>query len=128
MFAGFDVEPEGTASGVMASAETGIGDDLDAAQLFIQADGSLERIGIVITALKSKLARALGVEAKEIEGGKGLADYGVDSLMAVELRNWIQKDFGLSVAVFEIMQNGKKIDDIGILVEDKRGNGTTSQV
>lgn len=125
MFAGFDIELEATASGMAASAETAKGDDLDAAKLFIQAEGPLERIGVVITALKSKLARALGVEAKEIEGGKGLADYGVDSLMAVELRNWIQRDFCVSLAVFEIMQNGKTIDDIGILVEDKRGNGTT---
>lgn len=125
MFAGFDVELEAAASGMAASAETAKGDDLDVAQLFIQADGPLTRIGIVVTALKSKLARALGVEAKEIEGGKGLADYGVDSLMAVELRNWIQRDFGVSPAVFEIMQNGKKIDDIGMLVEDKRGNATT---
>lgn len=125
MFDGFDVELEATASGVAAGAETARGDDLDAAQLFTRADGPLERIGIVVAALKSKLARALGVEAKEIEGGKGLADYGVDSLMAVELRNWVQRDFGVSLAVFEIMQNGKKIDDIGMLVEDKRGNGTT---
>jgi acyl carrier protein len=85
----------------------------------------LESIRILVAALKSKLARALGVEAKEIKACKGLADYGVDSLTAVELRNWIQRDFGLSVAVFDIVQDGKRIDDIDMLVEEKRENGIT---
>jgi len=81
----------------------------------------------VVTALKSKLARGLGVEAKAIEGGKGLADYGMDSLMAVELRNWTRRDFGVSVAVFDIMQDGKRIDDIGVSMKKRREMGQHSR-
>ncbi|CAJ2500643.1 Uu.00g034960.m01.CDS01 [Anthostomella pinea] len=45
-----------------------------------------------------------------------LSKYGVDSLMAVELRNWIGTDFKAQVAVFDIMGGGTVIFDIGDLV------------
>lgn len=42
-------------------------------------------------------------------------DYGLDSLMAIELRNWIGRDFAPSVAVFDIM-GGSSISALGDLV------------
>lgn len=60
----------------------------------------------MVRALTTKLARALSISADDIEQGKQLGAYGVDSLMAVELRNWIARDFGANIAVFEIMGGG----------------------
>ncbi|KAI1464024.1 uncharacterized protein F4812DRAFT_453148 [Daldinia caldariorum] len=92
--------------------------DLDPSMLFKQASSSQERSAVVVSALKNKLARALGVEIEEVDARKGLSDYGVDSLMAVELRNWIRRDFGATVAVFEIM-SGVPIAGIGELIATK---------
>lgn len=111
LFAGFDV--------ARAAGAEAAGGREDAAQLFRRADTAAGRAEVVVAALREKLARALGVVVDEIDAAKGLADYGVDSLMAVELRNWIRKDFGVSLAVFEIMDGGKTVRDIGVSVEAK---------
>lgn len=115
LFAGFDVDvARATGMGTgNTSASAGEGVEKSAAQLFRQADNATERQVVVVEALRGKLARALAVEVDEIDGGKSLTDYGVDSLMAVELRNWIRRDFGANLAVFDIMNGGKTIRDIG---------------
>lgn len=73
------------------------------AQLFREATGPVERSAIVVEALRARLARALGVEVDEVDSRGGLSTFGVDSLMAVELRNWIKRDFGAVVSVFEMI-------------------------
>ena len=37
-----------------------------------------------------------------MELSRPLSDYGVDSLMAVELRNWIHQEFQATVSTFDI--------------------------
>ena len=49
------------------------------------------------------LVTALGMPAGDVDIGKPLHAYGVDSLLAVELRNWFGKDVGAEVAIFDIM-------------------------
>ncbi|KAK0625498.1 hypothetical protein B0T17DRAFT_591051 [Bombardia bombarda] len=67
---------------------------------------------------RPKLARALSIAADDVQQSKQLSNYGVDSLMAVELRNWIARDFGVNVAVFEIM-GSSRIAAIGALIAQK---------
>lgn len=62
-----------------------------------------ERSGVVMDALKDRLARALGVETDDVDPGRLVSSYGVDSLMAVELRNWMRKDYDVEIAVFDIL-------------------------
>lgn len=75
----------------------------NAAALFMQATDSAERIQIVLRALAVKLARAMSISPDDVEPSKPLSAYGVDSLMAVELRNWVGREFGATVAVFDFM-------------------------
>lgn len=89
------------------------------ASRYAQAALNEDRIDIMVHALTTKLARALSTSADDIEQGKQLGDYGVDSLMAIELQNWIARDFGVNIAVFEIM-GGTKVAAIGELVAGKR--------
>ncbi|KAI0383706.1 hypothetical protein F5Y04DRAFT_269663 [Hypomontagnella monticulosa] len=114
LYAGFDVvRPHATrAKGAIALAKE------EPAQLFRQAKKPEERRAIVVDALRNKLARPLGVQPDEIDPYKSLADYGVDSLMAVELRNWIWRDFRATVAVFEIM-GVTKMSDVGEIVVER---------
>ena len=72
----------------------------------------------MVEALKNKLVHAVGLQVEDIDLYRGLADYGVDSLMAVELRNWIWREFHASVAIFEIM-GGRDINGVGQLVAEK---------
>ncbi|TVY16692.1 Reducing polyketide synthase [Lachnellula arida] len=58
---------------------------------------------IVLTAFVSKLSKALAISASDIDTSKPLHAYGVDSLLAVELRNWLGKELGSDVSVFDLM-------------------------
>lgn len=92
--------------------------DADPASLFRKSTDSSERIQIVLHALAVKLARAMSILPEDVDPSRELSTYGVDSLMAVDLRNWIGTNFGASVAVFEIM-GGVSIADIADLVVAK---------
>ncbi|CAH0056997.1 unnamed protein product [Clonostachys solani] len=94
------------------------------AMLFRAATTPEERSAVVVEALKVKLARALDVEPDYVAAEKALSDYGVDSLMAVELRNWIRNDFGAAVTVFDIM-GGAAIAAVGELVVAKAAKATS---
>lgn len=88
-------------------------------QLFRQAVGNEERAGVVVTALVGRVARSLGVAAGDIDVQRPLSEYGVDSLITIELRNWIRSDFHAAVAVFELMDNGTSIAAVGNLVVER---------
>ncbi|RYP89479.1 hypothetical protein DL769_000030 [Monosporascus sp. CRB-8-3] len=92
------------------------------ATLFRKAKTVEERAEVVIRALASRLARALSISVENVEANGSFSDYGVDSLMAVELRNWIDKDFQANVAVFDIM-GGTSITNIGQIVASRSNIG-----
>ncbi|KAI0418238.1 hypothetical protein F5X98DRAFT_123264 [Xylaria grammica] len=86
--------------------------------LFRQAAGAEERAAVVTQGLTGRLARAMAISISDVVPSKHLSDYGVDSLMAMELRNWISRDFGAHLAVFDIMGT-MTISAIGELVEER---------
>ncbi|KAB5542744.1 KR domain-containing protein [Coniochaeta sp. 2T2.1] len=94
------------------------------AKLFRQAADAEERVQIVFRALARKLAVAMSISAEDIEPSKPLSSYGVDSLMAVELRNWIGREFATTIAVFEIM-GGAPISRVANLVAQRSTIGGT---
>ncbi|KAI1172159.1 polyketide synthase [Nemania sp. FL0916] len=57
---------------------------------------------IVLGALLGKLSRVLSVEPSNLDAGKPLHAYGVDSLVAVDVRSWLLKDLGSEVSVFDM--------------------------
>ncbi|KAI0840156.1 KR-domain-containing protein [Hypoxylon sp. FL0890] len=112
LFAGFQQPSSG------ALHQTGDLESSSPGALFRQAEGTEEKCQVFIKALAAKLARALDISPDEVEPNKLLSDYGVDSLMAVELREWIGKHFHATVAVFDIM-GGTAIQAIGELVTER---------
>ncbi|KAI1170512.1 polyketide synthase PksD [Nemania sp. FL0916] len=83
--------------------------------LFQQAESREARIQVVVESLAKKLARALSIEPGDVDAEKPLHVFGVDSLVAVELRNWISKEFAADLSVLELM-GGSSIAAIGALV------------
>lgn len=77
------------------------------------ASCSSARKSVVTHALLKKLARSLMMDPAEIDPSRGMSAYGTDSLVAVEMKNWIQRETHVSVSVFEILQSSS----IGGLVE-----------
>lgn len=105
LFAGFSQLP-GRAGG---------GGDVDAARLFRPLESPAERAQVVVEALSRRLAQTLSIKLEDVDTYQALHAYGVDSLVAVELRSWLGKEFAADVPVFEIV-SGKTIEAIGELV------------
>ncbi|KAF1971025.1 KR-domain-containing protein [Bimuria novae-zelandiae CBS 107.79] len=85
---------------------------------FKSANSASEGRAVVSEALRQKLGRVLGLPLESISLDSTLDSYGVDSLVGVELRNWLAKEAGAELAVFEILGGGT-LEDIGDLVVAK---------
>jgi aryl carrier-like protein len=86
--------------------------------LFIEAATLAEAQAIASEGLQMKLSRVLGLSIESIELDRHLESYGVDSLVALELRNWMTKEMGADVAVFELL-GGSTLADIGATIAAK---------
>ncbi|PWY82065.1 putative polyketide synthase [Aspergillus heteromorphus CBS 117.55] len=76
-----------------------------------------EAAGVVGNAVIAMLARSLVAmqDAHSVDWDRQLQMYGVDSLLATELRNWIVKEFLAEVAVFET-QGASTLRSLSLLV------------
>jgi hypothetical protein len=84
-----------------SAAKKGSGKGSTAALL--SAAASLQQAEeIVLKALLEKLTKVLSVDIAELDPARPMHAYGVDSLVAVELRTWITKEIASDVSVFEI--------------------------
>lgn len=62
-------------------------------------------IDLICDALVERVAKLMMVPATDIDISKPLTSYGLDSLVAVEVRNWIAENIQVEVSVFEVMEN-----------------------
>lgn len=76
---------------------------VDVTAQFQQASSPDAALSVVTEALSAKLSSILSVEKSEMDTALPLHQYGVDSLVAVELRSWLSKQLQAEVAVFDIM-------------------------
>ncbi|KAK4118277.1 putative polyketide synthase [Parathielavia appendiculata] len=80
----------------------------DAGQLqaLLQQATSLDQAAdIVAAALVKKLAKSMMVSVEDIEASRPVSSYGVDSLLAVELRSWIYSEVQADISVFDLLSN-----------------------
>ncbi|KAK0621803.1 hypothetical protein B0T17DRAFT_493633 [Bombardia bombarda] len=64
-----------------------------------------EVVGIVIGGITKKLMDIFMIAEDEVVPSKSLAEFGVDSLVAVELRNMLSLKAGADLSIFDIMQS-----------------------
>lgn len=83
--------------------------------------GSVEAAKEIISvALMEKLSKVLSIPIEDIDGHISISSYGTDSLVAVELRNWLSKDIGSEVTTLEISGN-VGIDDFSGVIPERSG-------
>ncbi len=63
-----------------------------------------DRSGLVDRLLRGKSSSLLGIPASEIDASVSLLELGLDSLMAVEMRNWIESQFGTNLQISALMR------------------------
>lgn len=77
---------------------------LSAGQALAMATSLVEAIAVVEKAIILKLATMFLIAEESIIASRSLTEYGVDSLVAVELRNWLATQLSSDVSVFDVMQ------------------------
>jgi zearalenone synthase (highly reducing iterative type I polyketide synthase) len=71
-----------------------------------------EKLVIARTAVATRLADLLGIAADDVDSNKPVSRYGVDSLVAGELRNWLIKTFGLELTMIQLLNKSTRIEDL----------------
>lgn len=74
------------------------------AQLFAHSSSEDDRKSILLAALLKKLSRSLMMQPEEFDTSRALTAYGTDSLVAVELKNWVAREVKVAVSVFDVLQ------------------------
>lgn len=59
--------------------------------------------GIITEALVKKIADILRIPPSEVDASRPMYQYGVDSLVALEVRNWITREMKANMALLEIL-------------------------
>jgi acyl carrier protein len=85
---------------------------------------SLKSLGLkeaterICSAIQSRLSDLCMIPVEDIHAYKGLTDYGIDSLVAVELRNWIFRRFNCTLPILELMST-KTIDKLSASIAER---------
>ncbi|KAF4814699.1 Reducing polyketide synthase FUB1 [Colletotrichum siamense] len=95
----------GSLPGKQGSSKRSVGDLIAAAETLEDAEQ------IVLDALLAQLSKILSYELADLDPSRPLNAYGVDSLVAVELRVWMTKEIGADISVFEIT-SGQRIKQL----------------
>ncbi|KAJ3951746.1 hypothetical protein N0V92_011836 [Colletotrichum tropicale] len=97
-----------SASGESGAAADGASDQDGAVSVALalkSAQGPEEAAEIICDALVKRISRTMRIPEPDIDVGKPVHVYGVDSLVAMEIRNYLASECGSSVSVLEIMGN-----------------------
>ena len=88
----------------------------------LRAASSTSLVDILIEALKSRLAEMFVLATSDIDPSQPLSKYGVDSLVAVELRNWLGGSVTPNLSIFDVTQS-VSLYDLARRVADKYCQG-----
>ncbi|KAL8928323.1 MAG: hypothetical protein Q9172_001007 [Xanthocarpia lactea] len=68
--------------------------------------------------VKTKISSLLMLPEEDIDAKKPVVSYGLDSLVAVELRNWIAKEAGAGIQLMDLMTS-RSLGDLAALVTSR---------
>ncbi|KAI1644354.1 KR-domain-containing protein [Daldinia loculata] len=84
-------------------AGTASSDVVNFEKVFAAASSLTEASAAVTKALIKKLADTLSLPEEELNASQPMHSYGVDSLVAVDLRSWFAKELQVDFAIFHIL-------------------------
>ncbi|KAL4993410.1 hypothetical protein BDV10DRAFT_199663 [Aspergillus recurvatus] len=92
-----------TTTSAASNAAEDAGGNADVLHRLATVTSMQEAADIIAESLMQRLSKAIGVPLKNLDAAKPMNQYGVDSLVAVELRNWFKWKLDADVAVFEML-------------------------
>lgn len=100
----------------LSQEEAGSKKDIKA--MLASCDDADSAASIACTGLTHMLAKSMNMHFEEIDTGKPPNAYGVDSLVAVGVRNWVFTNCDVEVSVFDILSE-KTISELAIMIVEK---------
>ncbi|KAL6702555.1 hypothetical protein ACN47E_001552 [Coniothyrium glycines] len=74
----------------------------------------------VVKTIVDRVADMLFISSDDIDQKKGIAAYGMDSLIAAELRNWFAGTYRCTIAFLRLLDAATSIDELARIVIDSR--------
>ena len=82
---------------------------LSLSQLLKQSNTLDDATQIIYAGLSSQISTILMVPAEDFDPSKPIIAYGLDSLVAIEIRNWIAREMEANIQVLELLASGSLI-------------------
>jgi NAD(P)-dependent dehydrogenase (short-subunit alcohol dehydrogenase family) len=73
---------------------------------FANSESKEEKLQVCYKALAAKLAQVLVLSTEDVEPTMSVSSLGLDSLVAIEIRNWIAREANANVQVLELLSTG----------------------
>ncbi|KAK1777236.1 acyl transferase domain-containing protein [Copromyces sp. CBS 386.78] len=91
-----------------------------AGNAFRAAKTDEEAMAIAGQGILQKLSDVLTIEVANLDATRNITSYGLDSLTAIELRNWIAKELRANLQILELLSSGTVNDLAAIIVQKTR--------
>lgn len=96
---------------------------LAAVDAALASGASEQALEMVVDVIVERIAGLLEIEKEGMDPGRGVAEYGVDSLIAVELRNWFVAVFEQTVPLLKLLDERTTIRTLAEEVVAARAKG-----
>ncbi|KAK7757632.1 Type I Iterative PKS [Diatrype stigma] len=88
------------------------------AQMLKAAADPEEATAVVSTGLRTMLSKSMNVGVDDVDENRSPGAYGVDSLVAVGVRNWVYRECGgVDVSVFDVLSDQSILELSGLIVQ-----------
>ncbi|KGO58805.1 Acyl transferase/acyl hydrolase/lysophospholipase [Penicillium expansum] len=102
---------------------TALGDSIEGLKVELGGAKTVDQAAVVICdALSRKIASHLSIPVENINPANPVSDYGVDSHVAVELRNWISRSMDSTIPILEIL--ARSMLELSHKIASQRFEGT----
>ncbi|KAK8064355.1 Reducing polyketide synthase PKS2 [Apiospora phragmitis] len=103
------------ASGGAASSAAAIVSYRDA---YRAAKGAEEQVDVATRGILQKLSDVLSVAREDVDAQRSMTSYGLDSLTAIEVRNWITRELGANLQILELL-TAANVTELAALIVSK---------
>ena len=105
-----------------SEADGSAGGETNFPRMLKEASDPEEATAVVSTGLRTMLSKSMNIGVEDVDENRSPGAYGVDSLVAVGVRNWVHRECHVDVSVFEVLSD-QSILELSALIVEKGGYG-----
>ncbi|KAI1380906.1 ketoacyl-synt-domain-containing protein [Hypoxylon crocopeplum] len=98
------------------AAGSDVGQAVSYRNAFRAAASNDEAREVAVQGVLQKLSEVLSVARDDVDAQRSMASYGLDSLTAIEVRNWITRELGATLEILELLTSANVTDLAELIV------------